>query len=78
MLPLLAALGSAVALIGSGGLLWVRRRRFRRRNQHGIEIFRSYGHMVAARAVDATATVLAGLLACAGGAFALYSVLRLE
>ena len=78
MLPLLAASGSAVALIGSVGLLWVRRRRFRRRNQHGVEMYRSYGHMVTARAVDATATAVAALLVCAGGAIALFSVLRLE
>ena len=76
MFPLLTALAVVAALLGGAGLYWVNRRRFARRNAHGVEVFRSYGHMLAARAVDTSLTLVFALLACAGGAFALYATLQ--
>ena len=76
MQPLLTSLGAAAAVTGAVGLAWVRRRRFSRRNLHGVEVYRSYTHMLASRAVDATVTGIAGVMLCAGGALALFCAMR--
>ena len=40
---------------------WVCRRRFNRRNPHGVEIFRSYGHQWRARSAEQSVGCLAAL-----------------
>lgn len=77
MLPLLTLIGTGVALLGAVGLFWVNRRRFSRRNAHGVEVYTGYGHMLATRAFDTTVTAISALLVCGGSTLALYAALQL-
>lgn len=68
-----AAFGGILLVSGAVTWFWVGRRRFRRRNQAGIEEFSSYGGMVLARAFEkllrfgAVLAVVSGLLVMARG-----------
>lgn len=54
--------GSAACFtFGFSASHWIGRRRFCRRNEHGIEIFRSYGHQWRARSTEQIVGVLAML-----------------
>lgn len=58
--------GAAPVALGMWMLFQVKRRRFQRRNQFGVEIYRSYTHLIAARSADRLQQIAAWVVTFVG------------
>lgn len=58
--------GFILLAVGVAGTLWVQRRRFYRRNQAGLQVFRSFGASLATGTFERLALLVFRLVALAG------------
>lgn len=68
MIPTHFLVGIPLFFLGIAGLYIVNRRRFRRRNHAGVQIFQSYGQMISLRFAEGLLS-LASWALCGGGGF---------
>ena len=68
--------GLLPACIGLWMLYLVKRRKFQRCNQYGVEVFRSYGHLLFTRSLDRVQQLAAWILVIGGGAYCVLALLN--